>query len=42
MLAVILGIPAVPLLILGAICARREYLNVRDTVDFIRGTPRHD
>lgn len=42
MLGVILGFPAVALLMLGAIRARREYLSVRDTVEFIRGTPRHD
>lgn len=38
MFTVILGFPAVPLLILGALLARREYLAIRDTIDFIRGT----
>lgn len=37
MLAVILGFPAVPLLILGVIRTRREYRAVRDTIAFIRG-----
>jgi hypothetical protein len=40
MFAVILGFPAVPLLIMGAIRARREYLALRNAIDFIRGTPR--
>lgn len=42
MFAVIFGFPAVPLLILGAIWARREYVSLRDKVEFIRGTSRPD
>lgn len=37
MFAVILGFPSVPLLILGAIRVRREYLIIRDTIEFIKG-----
>lgn len=35
MFAVILGLPAVPLLIMGAICARRQYLALRDDLDSV-------
>lgn len=38
MFAVILGFPAIPLLIIGAIRARREYRAIRDTIYFIRGS----
>lgn len=37
MFAVILGFPAVPVLILGAIRARKEYCAIRDAIGFIRG-----
>ena len=42
MFAVILGFPAIPLLIVGAIRVRQEYRAICDTIDFIRGIPQQD
>lgn len=38
MFAVILGFPAIPLLIIAAIRVRQEFRAIRYTIDFIRGS----